>query len=121
MTLTIFSQGQLRSHIAESCLNVTEGENFRKWTNGQNNYDFEKEIDPRGYFDPALGLYTYMYMNIIVKQIYWYIRSQISGERLQDHWASGFYCFGQNCRFECSLCYQINHMHVNMYTLNYKS
>ena len=54
-------------------------------TNGQNIYGFEKEIDP------ALGLYTYMYtyVNIIVKQIYWYI-SQISGERLQDHWSSGF-------------------------------
>ena len=22
--------------------------NFRKWANGQNTYDFEKEIDPRG-------------------------------------------------------------------------
>ena len=30
----------------------------------------------------------YMYMTIIVKQVYWYI-FQISGERLQDHWSSG--------------------------------
>ena len=28
-------------------------------------------------------------MTIIVKQVYWYI-SQISGERLQDHWSSSF-------------------------------
>ena len=31
----------------------------------------------------------YMYMTIIVKQVYWYI-SQISGERLQDHWSFGY-------------------------------
>ena len=30
-----------------------------------------------------------MYTNIIVKQIYWFI-SQISDERLQNHWTSGF-------------------------------
>ena len=29
-----------------------------------------------------------MYINILVKQVYWYI-SQVSGERLQDHWSSG--------------------------------
>ena len=27
----------------------------------------------------------------VVKQVYWYI-SQASGERLQDHWSSGFVC-----------------------------
>ena len=31
-----------------------------------------------------------MYITILVKQIYWYIISQVSGERLQDHWSSGF-------------------------------
>ena len=30
-----------------------------------------------------------MYISILVKQVYWYI-SQVSGERLQDHWSSGF-------------------------------
>ena len=30
-----------------------------------------------------------MYITILVKQEYWYI-SQVSGERLQDHWSSGF-------------------------------
>ena len=43
-----------------------------------------------GYSDPALGLNMNMYMNIIVKQIYWYI-SQILGEHLQDHWSPGFF------------------------------
>ena len=30
-----------------------------------------------------------MYITILVKQVYWYI-SQVSGERLQDHWSPGF-------------------------------
>ena len=30
-----------------------------------------------------------MYITILVKHVYWYI-SQVSGERLQDHWSSGF-------------------------------
>ena len=34
---------------------------------------------------PLLGLFS-----IIFKHVYWYIQ-QISGERLQDHWSSGFY------------------------------
>ena len=34
---------------------------------------------------PALGLNT-----IIVKHVYWYMQ-QISGERLQNHWSSGFH------------------------------
>ena len=33
---------------------------------------------------PALGLNT-----IIFKYVYWYMK-QISGERLQDHWSSGY-------------------------------
>ena len=31
-----------------------------------------------------------MDITILVKQVYWYI-SRVSGERLQDHWSSGFY------------------------------
>ena len=31
-----------------------------------------------------------MYITIPVKQVYWYI-SQVSGERLQDHWSSGLF------------------------------
>ena len=33
-------------------------------------------------------------MTIIVKQVYWYI-SQISSERLQDHWSSSYF---MSCR-----------------------
>ena len=29
---------------------------------------------------------------IIFKYVYWYMK-QISGERLQDHWSSGYYFF----------------------------
>ena len=34
------------------------GKALRKWASGQNIYEFEKEINPRGYSDPVLGLYT---------------------------------------------------------------
>ena len=44
----------------------------------------KKENDPRASSAPALGLNT-----IIFKYVYWYMK-QISGERLQDHWSSGF-------------------------------
>ena len=42
------------------------------------------ENGPRASSAPALGLNT-----IIFKYVYWY-KKQISGERLQDHWSSGF-------------------------------
>ena len=45
----------------------------------------KKENGPRASSAPALGLNT-----IIFKYVYWYMK-QISGERLQDHWSSGFY------------------------------
>ena len=57
-----------------------KGKTYRQWANGQDIYYFENKIDPRGYYDPVLGLYTC--------KVCWYI-SQISGERLQDHWFSG--------------------------------
>ena len=44
----------------------------------------KKENGPRALSAPALGLNT-----IIFKYVYWYMK-QISGERLQDHWSSGF-------------------------------
>ena len=40
----------------------------------------------QGLHGPALGLNT-----IIFKYVYWYMK-QISGERLQDHWSSGYSC-----------------------------
>ena len=51
-----------------------------KWTE----YCLKKENGPRASSAPALELNT-----IIFKHVYWYMQ-QISGERLQDHWSSGF-------------------------------
>ena len=45
----------------------------------------KNENGPRAISVPALGLYN----TIIFKHVYWYMQ-QISGERLQDHWSSGF-------------------------------
>ena len=42
----------------------------------------KKENDPRASC-PCTGV------TIIFKYVYWYMK-QISGERLQDHWSSGF-------------------------------
>ena len=50
--------------------------------NVQNIYDSENQIDPKA---------IYIYMTIIGKQVHWCI-SQISNERLQDQWSSGFEC-----------------------------
>ena len=44
----------------------------------------KKVNGPRASSAPALGLNT-----IIFKYVYWYMK-QISGERLQDYWSSGF-------------------------------
>ena len=44
----------------------------------------KKENGPRASSAPALGLNT-----IIFKYVYWHMK-QISGERLQDDWSSGF-------------------------------
>ena len=63
-----------------------KGKASRKLANGQN-IDYsekKKENLPRASSAPALGLNT-----IIFKHVYWYMQ-QISGERLQDHWSSGF-------------------------------
>ena len=46
------------SHMQKTLKMILKGNASRKWTNGQNIYEFEKEIKPRGYFDPVLGLYT---------------------------------------------------------------
>ena len=44
----------------------------------------KKENGPRASSAPALELNT-----IIFKHVYWYMQL-ISGERLQDHWSSGY-------------------------------
>ena len=55
----------------------------------------KKENGPRASSAPALGLNT-----IIFKYVYWYMK-QISGERLQDHWSSGFYFILVNMTMLC--------------------
>ena len=57
----------------------------RKLANGQNIEDSEKRKWPKGLSVPALELNT-----IIFKHVYWYMQL-ISGERLQDHWSSGYF------------------------------
>ena len=52
----------------------------------------KKENGPRASSAPALELNT-----IIFKHVYWYMQ-QISGERLQDHWSSGFFKYSK-CLF----------------------
>ena len=42
MTLTNFNARSTHVIYVDSCLNVIEGKNFKKWANGQNIYDFEK-------------------------------------------------------------------------------
>ena len=70
-----------------------KGKTSKKRTNGQKIYVSENKIDLKG--SCALGIYN-MYMSIIDKQVYWYI-SQMSDERLQNHWSSGvFKDFDQN-------------------------
>ena len=79
----------------------------RKLANGQNIEDSEKRKWPKGLSAPALELNT-----IIFKHVYWYMQL-ISGERLQDHWSSGFFfIFAQNidCGYtlEPPLCFGAN-------------
>ena len=68
----------------------------RKLANGPNIEDSEKRKWPKGLSASALELNT-----IIFKHVYWYMQL-ISGERLQDHWSSGFGS-GHNitCTFTC--------------------
>ena len=62
-----------------------KGKTCSKLANGLNLYDLKKKLTP----EAALTLpWGYIHNTILVKQVYWYI-SQVSGERLQDHWSSG--------------------------------
>ena len=69
----------------------------RKLANGRNIEDSEKRKWPRGLSAPALELNT-----IIFKHVYWYMQL-ISGERLQDHWSSGFHLRKQLARKHCMI------------------
>ena len=62
----------------------------------------KKENGPRASSAPALGLNT-----IIFKYVYWHMK-QISGERLQDHWSSGYYFISYKFYFMYTIqCYTI--------------
>ena len=77
------------NHEPGMILTDCTGNTSWKWTNGHDIYDSKNEIAPRGSSFPARGCH---YMTKIVKHVYWYI-SQISGERLQDHWSSVVFFF----------------------------
>ena len=63
-----------------------KGKTCRILANGQDiDYPEEKKNGPRASSAPILELFS-----IIFKHVYWYYIQQISGERLQDHWSSGF-------------------------------
>ena len=90
MTLTFLRHGQLRLPMHLNGKNRKKchlkGKTCSKLANGLNLYDLKKKLTP----EVALTLtWGYIHNTILVKQVYWYI-SQVSGERLQDHWSSGF-------------------------------
>ena len=74
----------------------------RKLANGQNIEDSEKRKWPKGLSAPALELNT-----IIFKHVYWYMQL-ISGERLQDHWSSGYHIWAWRPSWSCDLDIYIN-------------
>ena len=91
MTLTFLRHGQLRPPMHLNGKNRKKchlkGKTCIKLANGLNLYDLKKKLTP----EVALTLtWGYIHNTILVKQVYWYI-SQVSGERLQDHWSSGFF------------------------------
>ena len=64
-----------------------KGKASRKLANGQNIDYSEKRKMAQG-----LHLPLHLELNtIIFKHVYWYMQ-QISGERLKDHWSSGYFC-----------------------------
>ena len=82
MTLTYFASewGKLlKCHL--------KGKTCSKLANGLKFYVFKKKLTS-GIALTRCPEVIYMYITILVKQVYWYI-SWVSGERLQDHWSSG--------------------------------
>ena len=73
------------AHLLLKC--YLKGKISRKFANGQNIDYSEKRKWPKGFICPCTGV---KYHNThVFKYVYWYMK-QISGERLQDHWSSGF-------------------------------
>ena len=61
-----------------------KGKTCRILANGQD-IDYPEKKWSQGFICPYTGT-----VSIIFKHVYWYMQ-QISGERLQDHWSSGFF------------------------------
>ena len=88
-------------HMQRTAKMSLEVKTFMKWANGQNIYDFDKEIDPGVILILPWGcIHVYDHYR---KQIYWYI-SQISGEHLLDHWSSCL-CFSLKVVEDLGLVY----------------
>ena len=66
------------SHMQKTVKMTLKGKISRKWANGQNIHEFEKEMNHRGYNDPILGLYTCIGPSLSNKFIGIYLRSQVS-------------------------------------------
>ena len=75
MTLTDFTESQHMSHMQKNVKLTLKGKTFRNWASGQNIYEFEKEINPRGYSDTVLGIYTCVWPLLSNKLIDVYLRS----------------------------------------------
>ena len=73
------------AHLLLKC--YLKGKSAGNWQMDRILIILKKENGPRASSAPALGLNT-----IIFNYVYWYMK-QISGERLQDHWSSGFNFF----------------------------
>ena len=84
------------AHLLLKC--YLKGKTSRKLANGQNIDYSEKKKMAQGLHLPALGLNT-----IIFKYVYWYMK-QISGERLQDLWSSGFCLILTDAALACLEC-----------------
>ena len=56
-SLMTFQGSANLAHIMQKAVKMAL-KKTRKWANGQNFYDFETVINPMGYSDSALGLYT---------------------------------------------------------------
>ena len=116
MTLTFLRHGQLRLPMHLNGKNRKKchlkGKTCSKLANGLNLYDLKKKLTP----EVALTLtWGYIHNTILVKQVYWYI-SQVSGERLQDHWSSGLclyrpVCVGPVRKPHCWFSHKAAHMY----------
>ena len=77
-----------------------EGKTCRKLANGQD-IDYSKKKKKKKKKTPvASSAFILEIFSIIFKHVCWY-KQQISGERLQDHWSSGFHILLQNNSADC--------------------